>query len=57
METASADSLSGDFVYENDKDFWFNVNLPTQSSLISSDCVDDVTEQLDISNFGNNTFE
>ena len=56
-ETARADSLASDFFDKNIDDFWSNVRRSTQSSTILSNCIDDVSGEVDISNFWKEHFE
>ena len=56
-ETARADSLASDFFDENIDDFWFSVRRSTQSSTILSNCIDDVSGEVDISNLWKEHFE
>ena len=56
-ETARADSLASDFFDKNIDDFWSNVRRSTQSSTILSNSIDDVSGDVDISNFWKEHFE
>ena len=56
-ETARADSLASDFFDKNIDDFWSSVRRSTQSSTILSNCIDDVSGEVDISNFWKEHFE
>ena len=56
-ETAQADSLASDFFDKNIDDFWSSVRRSTQSSTILSNCIDDVSGEVDISNFWKEHFE
>ena len=46
-----------DFFDKNIDDFWSSVRRSTQSSTILSNCIDDVTGEVDISNFWKEHFE
>ena len=50
-ETDRADSLASDFFGKNIDDFWSSVRRSTQSSTILSNCIDDVSGEVHISNF------
>ena len=56
-ETARADSLASDVFDKNIDDFWSSVRRSTQSSTILSNCIDDVSGEVDISNFWKDHFE
>ena len=50
-ETARADSLASDFFDKNIDDIWSSLRRSTQSSNLLSNCIDDVSGEIDISNF------
>ena len=56
-ETARADSLASDFFDKNIDDFWSNVRRSNQNSAILSNCIDDISGEVDISNFWKEHFE
>ena len=56
-ETARTDSLTNDTFNKNIDDFWSNVWRSTQSSTILSNCIDDISGEVDISNFWKEHFE
>ena len=56
-ETARADSLVSDFFDKNIDDYWSSVRRSTQSSTVLSNCIDDVSGEVDISNFWKEHFQ
>ena len=56
-ETARSDSLASDVFDKNIDDFWSSVRRSTHSSTILSNCIDDVSGEVDISNFWKDHFE
>ena len=56
-ETARADSLASIFFAKNIDNVWSNVRRSTQSTTILSNCIDDVSGEVDISNFWKEYFE
>ena len=56
-ETARADSLVSDFFDKNIDDYWSSVRRSTQSSTVLSNCSDDVSGEVDISNFWKEHFQ
>ena len=55
-EIVRADSLASDFFDKNIDDFWSNVRS-NQSSSILPNCIDDVSGEVDITNFWKEHFE
>ena len=56
-ETARADSLASDYFDETIDDFWSSVKMSTQSNTILSNCIDDVSGEVDIWNLWKEHFE
>ena len=50
-------ALASDLFSKNIDDFWSSVRRSTQSSTIISNCIDDVSGEVDISNFWKEHFE